>query len=90
VHIAGLVVQLETDGERMREFLLVAYYGACIHVPPPPSNQIIYVRTGPEGVDETELFGSVWVTGRLSTQYIESDVGDAGYLIQAEKVEAYE
>jgi len=90
VRLAGLVVPLEGDGQQMSEFLLVAYFGACIHVPPPPSNQIVYVTTGEKKVDEPPLFGSVWVTGTLNTQYSTNDVGDAGYTLHAEKVEPYE
>lgn len=90
VHLAGLVVPLEGDGEKMSEFLLVAYYGACIHVPPPPANQIVYVTTGEQKVDEPPLFGSVWVTGILTTTYTSNEVGDAGYTLEAEKVEPYE
>jgi hypothetical protein len=90
VRMAGLVVPLEGDGETMTEFLLVAYYGACIHVPPPPANQIVYIKAGPLKVKATELFGSVWVTGQLRTDYSHSEVGDAGYTIEAEKVEPYE
>ena len=45
VKLPGYVVPLESDaGGLLSEFLLVPYYGACIHVPPPPSNQIVYVR----------------------------------------------
>jgi len=90
VRLAGLVVPLEGDGEKMSEFLLVPYFGACIHVPPPPANQIVYVTTGKQKVDEPPLFGSVWVTGRLTTDYSSSEVGDAGYTLEAEKVEPYE
>lgn len=90
VHLAGMVVPLEGDGQKMSEFLMVAYFGACIHVPPPPSNQIIYVTTGEKKVDEPPLFGSVWVTGTLNTEYSKNDVGDAGYTLHAEKVEPYE
>lgn len=90
VHLAGLVVPLESDGEKMSEFLMVPYFGACIHVPPPPSNQIVHVKTGPQKTGQTELFGSVQVTGLLRTEYISNDAGDAGYLIEAEKVEPYQ
>ena len=43
VKIPGFVVPLEGTAELTTEFLLVPYFGACIHVPPPPSNQIVYV-----------------------------------------------
>ena len=45
VHIGGYVVPLDFDATRVKEFLLVPFVGACIHVPPPPANQIVYVKT---------------------------------------------
>jgi hypothetical protein len=43
VRIPGFVVPLEGDAKTVTAFLLVPYFGACIHVPPPPTNQVIYV-----------------------------------------------
>ncbi len=44
VKLPGYIVPLEVSEEgRTTEFLLVPYYGACIHVPPPPSNQIVHI-----------------------------------------------
>ena len=41
VKLPGFVVPLEySDKGRVKEFLLVPYFGACIHYPPPPPNQI--------------------------------------------------
>ena len=90
IRLAGLVVPLEGDGEQMSEFLLVPYFGACVHVPPPPSNQIVYVKTGANKVDEPVLFGSVTVTGTLLTVYSHNEAGDTGYTLEAETVEPYE
>ena len=47
VHVAGFVVPLDNDYNHLKEFLLVPYFGACIHVPPPPSNQVIHVILPP-------------------------------------------
>jgi hypothetical protein len=58
-------------------------------VPPPPANQIVYVQTA-DGYPMKELFDPVWVTGTITTQAHSNDVGDAGYTLQAETVEAYE
>ncbi len=43
VRIPGFVVPLEGDAKKITAFLLVPYFGACIHVPPPPTNQVVYV-----------------------------------------------
>lgn len=89
VRLPGFVVPLDHDGTRVSSFLLVPYFGACIHVPPPPANQIVYVQTA-DGYPMKELFDPVWVTGTITTQAHLNDVGDAGYTMKAEKVEAYE
>lgn len=90
VRLPGLVVPLEGDGEKISEFLLVPYFGACIHVPPPPSNQIVYVKTGPKKASAREFYEAVQVTGRFVTEHSKNGIGDAGYTIEAETVEPYE
>ena len=88
VRLPGFVVPLDFEGTEISEFLLVPYFGACIHVPPPPSNQIVYVKTV-AAYPLRELFDPVWVTGVLSTEAHLNDVGDAGYTIQATIIEPY-
>ena len=88
VRLPGFVVPLDFEGTEISEFLLVPYFGACIHVPPPPSNQIVYVKTV-AAYPLQELFDPVWVTGVLSTRAHLNDVGDAGYTIQATIIEPY-
>ena len=88
VRLPGFVVPLDFEGTEISEFLLVPYFGACIHVPPPPSNQIVYVKTV-AAYPLKELFEPVWVTGVLSTQAHLNDVGDAGYTMQATIIEPY-
>ena len=88
VRLPGFVVPLDFEGTETSEFLLVPYFGACIHVPPPPSNQIVYVKTV-AGYPLKELFDPVWVTGEMRTQAYLNDVGDAGYTLQATIIEPY-
>jgi hypothetical protein len=90
VKLPGFVVPLQHDGEKVSEFLLVPYFGACIHVPPPPSNQTIYVISDEGSADKRELFDTVWVTGELSTKWTGNELGDAGYTIRASKIVPYE
>lgn len=90
VRLPGLVVPLEGDGKRMSEFLLVPYYGACIHSPPPPSNQIVYVTTGKEKAQLHEMFEAVWVSGTLRGEHQGNAMGDASYTLEAVKVEPYD
>ena len=88
VRLPGFVVPLDFDGTGTSEFLLVPYFGACIHVPPPPPNQIVYVTSHP-GYPLKDLFDAVWVTGVISTQAHLNEVGDAGYTMRATIVEPF-
>ncbi|MFB1508039.1 MAG: DUF3299 domain-containing protein [Thiocapsa sp. C3-sup] len=90
VRLPGFVVPLELDARKMTEFLLVPYYGACIHVPPPPANQTIHV-VAPEGREYVgELFDTVWVTGTLRVIRTSSDLAEAGYRIDVTEIEPYD
>lgn len=89
VKLPGYVVPLDSDaGGLLREFLLVPYFGACIHVPPPPSNQIVYVRLM-KPYELKSMEDPVWVTGTITTQLWTSDAADADYVMTAEKVEKF-
>ena len=90
IRLPGFVVPLERDGTRISEFLLVPYYGACIHVPPPPANQTVYVITEQGKAGEWELFDTVWVTGTLQVKHTSSEVGETGYTLYASEVGPYE
>jgi len=90
IKLPGFVVPVETDAEESTGFLLVPYYGACIHVPPPPANQTVYVVTEKGKGTRPKVFDVVWVTGDLSVQRIDNDVAEAGYTLYASNVEPYE
>lgn len=89
VRLSGYLVTLEGDGKAVSEFLLVPYFGACIHVPPPPSNQVVLVRTGTKPFKVGEVFDMVSVTGRLRTERSTSELASASYVIEATRVEAH-
>jgi hypothetical protein len=90
VKLPGFVVPLDTDGQKTGEFLLVPYYGACIHVPPPPANQTVYVQTEKGQEYPGELFDTVWVTGTLKVESSSSDLAEAGYRLEATRIDPYE
>ena len=90
VKLPGFVVPLEMDAKTIQEFLLVPYFGACIHVPPPPANQTVYVLTEADKAYQGELFDTVWVTGKMTVEKLSSELGYAGYRIDATKVEPYQ
>jgi hypothetical protein len=81
---------LEVSEEgRTTEFLLVPYFGACIHVPPPPSNQIVHVKSE-VGVKLDELYQPYWIEGALQVKASSSELADAGYQMEADKIYVYE
>jgi hypothetical protein len=87
VRLSGFLVTLEGDGKAVSEFLLVPFFGACIHVPPPPSNQIVLVRTAANPFKVKQMFQTVSVTGRLRAEAVRNDVASASYVIEATHVE---
>jgi len=89
IRLPGFAIPLDTDTKIAKSFILVPYYGACIHTPPPPSNQIVLVRA-PQGARIDEAFAMVWVTGRLRVEAQQTGVAHAGYMLEASSVEPYE
>ncbi|WP_020406717.1 DUF3299 domain-containing protein [Hahella ganghwensis] len=89
VRLAGFAVPLEGDDDGITEFLLVPYMGACIHVPPPPSNQIVYVKAGtPLPVDY--IYDAFWVEGTIKVGSVSSELAQAGYSLIPDSYEIYE
>ncbi|SMF11169.1 DUF3299 domain-containing protein [Pseudobacteriovorax antillogorgiicola] len=88
VRIPGFVVPLDLYAKEAKEFLLVPTYGACIHTPPPPANQMILVKMK-QGLAPRREAGPVWVTGQLELFKTETQWGKAGYRIRADMTEPY-
>ena len=90
VRIPGFVAPLDTDGENVVEFLLVPYYGSCIHSPPPPVNQTVMVspRIG-KSITLSQTNKPVWVVGELQAKEVDTDLAKAGYQIIDARVEGY-
>lgn len=89
VSIPGFVVPLEGVGDVVDRFFLVPYFGACIHVPPPPSNQIVDVHYQP-GTRVESLYDAVLISGRLTTEVFSHEMGTAGYRLEAYRIQPYE
>lgn len=90
IRLPGYIVPLEVSEDgRTTDFLLVPYFGACIHVPPPPSNQIVHVRSE-IGVKLEELYQPYWIEGQMQVKPSTSELADAGYQMEAEKIYIYE
>lgn len=86
VKIPGFMVPLEDDQRSVKEFLLVPSPQACIHVPPPPPNQMVYVRMK-RGADA--VMGPIWVYGTLNLVTQKSMYGDASFELVGEGIEPY-
>ena len=88
IRIPGFVIPLEKVGNKVSEFLLVPYFGACIHTPPPPPNQIIHVKAS-KPVANMRTMDTMWVSGIMQTRASTTELGQAGYQLKAERVEPY-
>jgi hypothetical protein len=88
VRLSGYVVPLESDQGQLREFLLVPFFGACIHVPAPAANQMVHVRLK-EPMADLRTMDVVWVSGQLETGRTDSAMGTAGYRMLATHLERY-
>jgi hypothetical protein len=90
VKIPGFVVPLvQDDTGLVTAFFLVPFLGACIHVPPPPPNQIVYVKLNAGGVRLGSPEEPYWITGTLHTQSSGTRVATAAYTLDATRMERY-
>lgn len=79
IKLPGYIVPIETteDG-RATSFFLVPFFGACIHLPPPPPNQIIYA-TYEKGIKMDDLEIPFWIEGTVFTKKKMNDLALAAY-----------
>jgi hypothetical protein len=90
VRLPGFIVPIGAPrGGMITEFLLVPYIGVCIHVPPPPPNQMVYVTTE-SGIAADAIHEAYWVTGKMRVESRTTELGTAAYALAASKVERYE
>lgn len=90
VRIPGFIVPLDMSSDgKITEFFLVPYYGACIHVPPPPPNQIVYVSM-PQGLELASIYDAYWITGTITLANRRTRLGTAAYRIDAREVGKYQ
>lgn len=90
IRIAGYVVPLEFDSNQaVTEFFLVPYYGACIHVPPPPPNQIILVQSE-QGVKIDDMYTPYWLSGELEASLQENELAASAYSLSLQSYQSYD
>ncbi len=98
VRIPGYLLPLEFDENKITEFFLVPYVGACIHTPPPPPNQIVHVRVEEGYMSFGELYTPIWVDGIIRSARKNSNLSfidgaadiPSGYMLDAINIELYE
>ena len=88
IKISGFAIPLEMKGDKVTEFLLVPYFGACIHTPPPPANQIVHVISK-KPIDSMRTMDAVTVSGTMGLNRAESPWGTSGYRLAVDKVEPF-
>ncbi|GIZ10616.1 DUF3299 domain-containing protein [Pseudomonas sp. NCCP-436] len=88
VRLGGYPVPLESDAQgNSTLFFLVPYPGACIHVPPPPPNQLVLVHY-PSGLRLDDIYAPLWVSGKLRVESVSNELADAAYAMDAREVRA--
>lgn len=88
VALPGFVVPLEYSGSGVTAFILVPFVGACVHVPPPPANQLVFVTTSTP-YESAGLFEPVTVTGRFGTASTTTHLADIAYVMNGAGISAY-
>ena len=89
VRLPGFIIPLEISTNGVTDFVLVPYVGACIHTPPPPPNQLVFVKAKNPWPDD-QLWDPVWVVGTMRTQLQTTEVAQTGYALSADTMETYE
>lgn len=90
VRIPGYVLPFEfAEAGQISEFLLVPYFGACIHTPPPPPNQLVYV-TSETPMTLGNQWDAIWAVGVLRAKSKMNNLGDAAYTLEIESWESYD
>lgn len=91
VKIPGFVSPLDENNGMVGEFLLVPYFGSCIHSPPPPINQTVLVKPqAGKSIAMADIYQPVWVTGEIKVEPVTTDLAQAGYQIENARLERYE
>ena len=88
IKMPGFIIPIDISADGVTSFILVPYVGACIHVPPPPPNQLVFVSTKVPWPSE-RLWEAVWVTGTMQNKVQYTEVADTGYELEADRIETY-
>jgi hypothetical protein len=90
IRIPGFIVPLVSDEKQnISEFFIVPYFGACMHLPPPPPNQILHVKTDIK-IRLNSLQDAFWFEGQIKIETIDNLLGKAAYSLRLEGISPYE
>lgn len=90
VRMPGFIVPLDfTEEQLITSFFLVPYFGACLHSPPPPPNQIVYARF-PDGLQIETLDTPFWLEGKIKIEQNQNELGLAAYAMDVDQAFVYE
>lgn len=89
VRVPGYIIPLEDSDQAVSEFLLVPYPLACIHVPPPPPNQIVHVKMDKGKKVAFDFYAPVWAQGRLKIQKTANMYTDSSFFMTGLLIEPY-
>jgi hypothetical protein len=90
VRVPGYMVPLDDSATGVTEFILVPYYGACIHTPPPPPNQMVYVRMNGNRRVDVNLWDPIWIEGELKISEVDSPYGAIAHQLTGISVSPYQ
>lgn len=88
VRLPGFIVPIDYSGTGVTAFILVPYLGACVHVPPPPANQLVFVTTE-KPYESSGLFEAVNVVGMFGSASTKTQLAEIGYALSADSIEPY-
>jgi hypothetical protein len=88
IKMPGYIIPIDQSTDGVTSFVLVPYVGACLHTPPPPANQLVFVTTNKPWPSDN-LWDAVWVTGQMQHELQSTEVAETGYLLKAEEMETY-
>jgi hypothetical protein len=90
IRIPGFIVPLVSDEKQnITEFFIVPYFGACLHLPPPPPNQILHVKTDKK-VRLNGLQDAFWFEGQVNIETTSNLLGKAAYSLRLENIRPYD
>lgn len=88
IKMPGYIIPIDLSTKGVTSFILVPYVGACLHTPPPPPNQLVFVTTQTPWPSE-DLWNAVWVTGLMQHEIQSNEIAETGYVLKAEEIEVF-